>query len=82
LDVPPRRPYVGIDVSKARLDVALLPTGGSFAVSNDEEGFDEHLGRVEDPPPALVVLEASGGFERQAAAAKPHQGAFTGGTDP
>lgn len=70
MDELPRRPYyVGIDVSKARLDVALLPTGESFAVANDEDGFDELLGRLEDPRPALVVLEASGGFERPAAAA-------------
>ncbi len=72
MDAPPRRPhyyYVGIDVSKARLDVALLPSGESFAVSNDEEGFDELLGRLEGPRPVLVVLEASGGFERPVAAA-------------
>ncbi len=70
MDSVPRRPYyVGIDVSKARLDVALLPSGDSFAVANDEEGFDELLGRLEDPHPTLVVLEASGGFERPLAAA-------------
>jgi len=71
LDSPPSRAsYVGIDVSKARLDVALLPSGKSFAVGNDEEGFDELLGRLEGPSDsALVVLEASGGFERPVAAA-------------
>lgn len=70
MDSVPRRPYyVGIDVSKARLDVALQPSGNSFAVANDEEGFDELLGRLEDPHPTLVVLEASGGFERPVAAA-------------
>lgn len=67
--LPRRRPYVGIDVSKARLDVALLPMGESFAVANDEDGFDELLGRLEDLRPTLVVLEASGGFERPAAVA-------------
>lgn len=69
MDSPPRRPYAGIDVSKARLDVALLPSGESFVVSNDEEGFDELLGRLEGPHPILVVLEASGGLERPVAAA-------------
>lgn len=70
MDAPPRRPryYVGIDVSKARLDVALLPSGESFAVTNDEEGFEELLGRLEVVCPVLVVLEASGGFERPVAA--------------
>ncbi len=65
--------YVGVDVSKARLDVAILPTGESFVVSNDEEGFDELLGRLreeeEEEPVTLVVLEASGGFERPLTAA-------------
>ena len=62
--------YVGVDVSKARLDVAVLPTGGSFVVSNDEEGFEELLVRLrEEAPITLVVLEASGGFERPVTAA-------------
>jgi transposase len=62
--------YVGIDVSKATLDVAILPMGRHFVVSNDEAGIDELLGSFEDPPkPILVVLEASGGFERPVAAA-------------
>jgi transposase len=69
LDAPPRRPYyVGIDVSKARLDVALLPTGESFVVANDEDGLEQLLGRLKERHPILVVLEASGGFERPVAA--------------
>lgn len=61
--------YVGIDVSKATLDVAILPLGRHFVVSNDEAGIDELLVSLEDPKPTLVVLEASGGFERPVAAA-------------
>jgi transposase len=62
--------YVGIDVSKATLDVAILPLGRHFVVSNDEAGIDELLGGLEDPnKPILVVLEASGGYERAVAAA-------------
>ncbi len=61
--------YVGVDVSKARLEVAVVPTGESFVVSNEEEGFDELLGKLEDLHPTLVVLEASGGFERPVTAA-------------
>lgn len=59
---------VGIDVSKATLDVAIFPQGGSFRVSNDETGIDELATRIEDLAPALVVLEATGGFERAATA--------------
>jgi transposase len=61
--------YVGIDVSKATLDVAILPIGEHFVVSNDEAGIDELLGKLAKVSDALVVLEASGGFERPAVAA-------------
>ena len=67
MDVPPRRPYVGIGVSTACLDVAILPSGESFVVANDEEGLDQLPGRLEDFP--SLVLEASGGFERLVGAA-------------
>lgn len=63
--------YVGVDVSKERLDVAFRPTGGSRCwFANDPAGIDGLLSRLlENDHPALVVLEASGGYERPAAAA-------------
>ncbi len=62
--------YVGIDVSKATLDVAILPTEEHFVVRNDEEGIDSLLDKLpEQVAGVLVVLEASGGFERPAVAA-------------
>lgn len=61
--------YAGVDVSKERLDVSLRPTGDSFRVPNDAAGIDELLTRLEEARPALVVLEATGGFERSLAAA-------------
>jgi transposase len=64
------RTYVGVDVSKATLDVAILPIGEHFVVPNDEAGIDELLGKLlAEVSDALVVLEASGGFERPLAAA-------------
>lgn len=64
------RRYVGIDVSKATLDVAILPEREHFVVSNDEAGRDELLGKLAQVSGALlVVLEASGGFERPVVAA-------------
>ena len=60
--------HVGIDVSKRTLDVCLLPegarTGESFVFSNDQEGIDELLGCLEGASPKLVVLEATGRYER------------------
>jgi transposase len=53
---------VGIDVCKARLDVALLPSGETFTVANDEDGIQTLVEKLlEADPPVLVVLEATGG---------------------
>ncbi|QDM16022.1 IS110 family transposase [Tardiphaga sp. vice352] len=60
--------YVGIDVSKDRLDVAVRPTGQSFAVARDGAGIDELIGRLKAISPRLVAIEATGGFETVVAA--------------
>ena len=61
--------FVGIDVSKARLDVAVLPTGEIFAVENTPLGITELLIRLTDVQPHLVVLEATGGLKQAAMSA-------------
>ena len=55
--------YVGIDVAKAQVDVAVRPTGQRWVVSFDETGVGELVFQMEDLSPALVLLEASGGLE-------------------
>lgn len=66
------RTYAGVDVSKDRLDVHLRRGGSggetSFAVSNDEAGVEALLERLLEARPTLIVLEATGGYERRAAA--------------
>jgi len=66
---PERTRHVGIDVSKGRLDVCLMPEGEAFSVTNDQQGIDQLAGRLEEARPELVVLEATGKYERPAAAA-------------
>lgn len=61
--------FVGIDVSKDRLDVHLLPSGEAFAVPRDDQGLDHLKERLREARPALIVLEATGGFEITVAAA-------------
>src|SRR3972149_1878743 len=61
--------YVGIDVSKGYLDVAVRPMRQQWRVSNTEEGLGPLGGRVPGRAPALVVLEATGGLELPVAAA-------------
>jgi len=57
---------VGIDVSKARLDVAL--GGELLSVANDPRGIAVLVKRLVKAEPARVVMEASGGLETLAAA--------------
>jgi transposase len=61
--------YVGIDVSKDRLDVHVHPSREAFAVGRSGEGLDELIARLRPLAPVLVALEATGGFEAVAAAA-------------
>ncbi len=61
--------FVGIDVSKASLDVAVRPEGGAWSSSNDEVGIAPLVQRLRALGPALIVLEATGGFETAVAAA-------------
>jgi transposase len=60
---------VGIDVSKAALDVAVYPSGEAFRVGRDEAGLAGLSARLAEIGPAVVALEATGGLETMAAAA-------------
>ncbi len=61
--------FVGIDVSKDRLDVHLRPGGEAFAVARDGEGLAALTARLAGLTPSLIVLEATGGFETVVASA-------------
>jgi transposase len=60
---------VGIDISKARLDGAVVPEGESFSELNDEAGVAALVERLKRLKPGLVVMEATGGYETSAAMA-------------
>ena len=60
--------FVGIDVSKERLDVAVRPTdvgptSEGWRISYDETGVRHLLSRLKSLEPDMVLLEASGGLE-------------------
>jgi transposase len=59
--------FVGIDVSKARLDVHIEPSGEAFFVSHDLEGLADLIARLHGLSAQIVALEATGGFETVAA---------------
>src|SRR2546425_678529 len=56
--------FVGIDVAKAQLDIALRPSGERWAVPNEASGVMTLVDRVQALHPTLIVLEATGGLER------------------
>jgi transposase len=61
---------VGIDVSKARLDVHVHPLGESFALDNDEAGVESLVDRLGQLAGLIGIgVEASGRYERLAVAA-------------
>lgn len=59
---------VGIDVSKDRLDVAILPSGQAFAVTRDAAGLEVLAARLLPLAPQVIALEATGGYETVVAA--------------
>jgi transposase len=59
---PPQR-FIGIDVSKRQLDIAQTPCGEFWSTTNDEAGIEELVKRLGCSRPALIVLEATGGYE-------------------
>jgi transposase len=61
--------FVGIDVSKDRLDVHVRPSGEAFVVSRDGKGLEELIDRLRAFSPTLIAVEATGGFETIVAAA-------------
>ncbi len=61
--------FVGIDVSKDKLDVALWPSGESFTVERNARGLNSLCAKLAALNPVIIALEATGGFETVVAAA-------------
>ena len=61
--------FVGIDVAKAQLDIALRPTGDRWAVPNEEASIAALVAQLQAAHPTLIVLEATGGYQRAVVAA-------------
>jgi len=74
--------FVGIDVSKDRLDVHVLPAEEAFVVAHDEDGIAALCRRLAALAPCLVVLEATGGLQDRAAAALAAAGSWVAVVNP
>lgn len=73
---------VGIDVSKDRLDVHVLPQGLSFHVPNAPGGHRQLLDRIPKPETCRVVLEATGDLQRRVVAALVDAGHYVSVVNP
>ena len=66
--------YVGIDVSKDRLDVAVLGDKQAWQVENTKEGIEKLVHQMQTRCPELIVVEATGGYQRVVVEALFHAG--------
>jgi transposase len=60
--------WIGIDVSKAKLDVASYPNGSNWQVDNTSAGIATLSEQLRELAPERIVLEATGGYESVVAA--------------
>lgn len=65
-------PFVGIDISKDRLDVAVRPLGTAESYPYTDQGIDRLIQALASLKPQLIVLEATGGYETGVIAALVH----------
>jgi len=61
--------FVGIDVSKEKLDVGFIPAQTTLQVSYDKAGIIKLISHLQQTKPTLIVLEATGGLETHVASA-------------
>jgi transposase len=59
--------WIGIDVCQKYLDIYVRPQGKLFQVTNDEVGISKLVQTLKNIQPELIVLEATGGMEIDAA---------------
>lgn len=59
--------HIGIDVSKAKLDVVMSNNNSLLQFSNDEVGLKQLIKQITSKKRSLIILEATGGYEKFAA---------------
>ena len=55
--------FIGIDISKEHLDIAVRPTGQKWRMNNNETDISVLAQRLKTLAPKLIVVEATGGLE-------------------
>ena len=57
--------FIGIDISKSNLDIAIRPTGENLSIANSSKEIIPLVNRLKQMKPELIVVEATGGLETQ-----------------
>jgi len=55
--------FIGIDVSKEKLYIFILPESTSFSLCNERKGIETLMRKLKKRQSSLIVLKASGGYE-------------------
>ncbi len=55
--------FVGIDIAKAKLDVALRPHDQTWQIDHDEANIAQRVAQLQAQSPTRIVVEATGGLE-------------------
>jgi transposase len=74
--------FVGIDIAKHTLEVAVRPTDQQFTLAYDEAGLQQLLRTLPAPETCLVVVEATGGYQRRVVAELYSAGHFVAVANP
>lgn len=61
--------FVGIDIAKEHLDIAVRPSGEMWAIQNEDQSIIELAQQLKELPPVVIVMEATGGLEMSVASA-------------
>ena len=59
--------FVGIDIAKSKLDVSVLPQQNCFTLDYSDHGVQQLVEHMQELRPTLIVIEATGGYERRVA---------------
>ena len=74
--------YVGVDVCKRWLDVAVHESRQAWRVSNDAKGFASLIAKLKEIEPAMIAFEATGGYESRCVKALCEAGLVVGVVNP
>jgi transposase len=77
-----KKSYVGIDVSKSTLDVYILPYKKHMQFKNDAKGIEKLIVKMKSFSPYLVLMEATGGYEKCVAQSLSNKGFSVSVTNP